>query len=124
MNKFNISLASITMALVFVIGMPQAANAGMIGTQNLLPHSLTQQDQKQARQSFQKQLVDLGVEPEMAKARIASLSDQQIADISSQLTELPAGADAGGVLLTIFIVFVITDVIGATDVFPFIHPVK
>jgi hypothetical protein len=124
MNKFNISLASITMALVFVIGMPQAANAGMIGTQNLLPHSLTQQDQKQARQSFQKQLVDLGVEPEMAKARIASLSDQQIADISSQLTELPAGADAGGVLLTIFIVFVITDVIGATDVFPFLHPVK
>jgi hypothetical protein len=124
MNKFNISLASITMALVFVIGMPQAANAGMVGTQNLLPHSLTQQDQKQARQSFQKQLVDLGVEPEMAKARIASLSDQQIADISSQLTELPAGADAGGVLLTIFIVLVITDVIGATDIFPFIHPVK
>ncbi len=123
MNKYKINLASIIMALVFIAGLPQAANAGMVGTQNLLPHSLTQQDQ-QARMSILNQLIDLGVEPEMAKARIDSLSDQQVADISSQLSDLPAGASAGGILLTIFIVFVITDVIGATDIFPFIEPVR
>jgi hypothetical protein len=124
MKIFKINLASAIMALVFMLGMPQAANAGMVGTQNLLPQNLTQLDQQQARQSMQNQLVDLGVEPEMARVRIDSLSDQQVADISSQLSDLPAGADAGGVLLTIFIVFVITDVIGATDIFPFIDPVK
>jgi hypothetical protein len=124
MKIFKINLASAIMALVFMLGMPQAANAGMVGTQKLLPQNLTQLDQQQARQSMQNQLVDLGVEPEMAKARIASLSDQQVADISSQLSDLPAGADVGGVLLTLFIVFVITDVIGATDIFPFIDPVK
>jgi hypothetical protein len=124
MNKYRINLTSIIIALVFMVGMPQAANAGMVGTQNLLPQSLTQQDQQQARESIQSQLIDLGVEPEMAKARIASLSDQQVADITNKLTDLPAGADAGGILLTIFIVFVITDVIGATDIFPFIDPVK
>ena len=34
------------------------------------------------------------------------------------------GSSILGILLIIFIVFVITDVIGATDIFPFIHPVK
>jgi hypothetical protein len=29
-----------------------------------------------------------------------------------------------GVIVLIFVIFVITDVIGATDIFPFIHPVK
>jgi hypothetical protein len=124
MNKYKVNLVSIITALVFFVGMPQAANAGMVGTHNLLPQGLTQLDQQQARQSMKNQLVDLGVEPEMAKARIDSLSDQQVAEISSQLSDLPAGADAGGILLTIFIVFVITDVIGATDIFPFIHPVR
>jgi hypothetical protein len=124
MNKYKVNLVSIITALVFFVGMPQAVNAGMVGTHNLLPQGLTQLDQQQARQSMKNQLVDLGVEPEMAKARIDSLSDQQVAEISSQLSDLPAGADAGGILLTIFIVFVITDVIGATDIFPFIHPVR
>ncbi len=124
MNKYKINLASIIIAMIFMLGISQSANAGMVGTQKLLPQSLTQLDLQQARQSMQNQLVDLGVEPEMARSRIASLSDQQIADISSQLSDLPAGADAGGILLTIFIVFVITDVIGATDIFPFIHPIN
>ena len=44
-----------------------------------------------------------------------------------RLAELPAGAGFETVLivlLIIFIVFVITDAAGATDLFPFIHPVK
>lgn len=124
MNKLKINLASVIVALVFMTGISQPANAGMLGTQSLLPHSLSQQDQQQARQQIENQLIELGVEADMAKARIASLSDQQVADITNRLNDLPAGADAGGVILTVFIVFVITDVIGATDIFPFIHPVN
>jgi hypothetical protein len=124
MNKLKINLASFIVALVFITGISQPASAGMLGTQSLLPHSLSQQDQQQARQQIENQLIELGVEADMAKARIASLSDQQVADITNRLNELPAGADAGGVILTVFIVFVITDAIGATDIFPFIHPVK
>lgn len=124
MKKYKLSVASIFMALVFITGAPQTANAGMVGTQNLLSQGLNLQDQHQARQAIESQLVDLGVDPQMAKSRTASLSDQQVADISTRLSDLPAGADAGGIILTIFIIFVITDVIGATDIFPFIHPVK
>ncbi len=39
--------------------------------------------------------------------------------------QLQAGGDSVlGVILLIFIVFVITDAIGATDIFPFVHPVR
>ena len=70
------------------------------------------------------QLETWGVDPKMARERISRLSGQELANINRQLDELRAGGDILGILLVIFIVFVITDVIGATDIFPFIHPVK
>jgi hypothetical protein len=53
-----------------------------------------------------------------------SLSDSELARINQGIEHLNAGGDVLGILLVIFIVFVITDVIGATDIFPFIHPVN
>ena len=124
MNKFKQGLATMIVAIVMIAGLPQSAHAGMVGTQGLLSQTLGQPDQQQARHVIETQLIALGVDSEMAKSRAASLSDQQVAEISTRLQDLPAGADAGGVILTLFIVFVITDIIGATDIFPFIHPVK
>jgi hypothetical protein len=90
----------------------------------MLSPSLGLQDLATQREAIRQQLVDLGVEEHVAQQRVAALSQQQISEINRQIGEMPAGADAAGILLTIFIVFVITDIIGATDVFPFIHPVK
>jgi hypothetical protein len=52
------------------------------------------------------------------------MTDEEMAQLNQQIDELPAGGDVLGILLVIFLVFVITDVIGATDIFPFIHPVN
>ncbi len=124
MGKIKQVLVTVVMGLIVMAGMPQTVNAGMVGTSSMLNQALGQLDQQQARQTIQAQLIELGVSSEMAKVRTASLSDQQVADIVTRLQDLPAGADAGGTILAIFIIFVITDVIGATDIFPFIHPVK
>ena len=110
--------------LILCAGLGQPAQAGLVGTQDLVNNPSISQDIASLRQSIVQQLVVLGVESEQAHVRVASLSDTQVSEISGRINELPAGADAGGILLTIFIVFVITDVIGATDIFPFIHPVK
>jgi len=76
------------------------------------------------RSEVQKYLVAWGVNPEEAKARIGSLSDQEIENIVSRMDQLPAGGDAIGTILgaalVIFIVLVITDILGFTDIFPFI----
>jgi hypothetical protein len=50
------------------------------------------------------------------------LSDSQVVQIHQKIDEMPAGAGIGGVILVVFIVFVITDLMGATDIFPFIRP--
>jgi len=112
---------TLTSALLF-IGLMPPAQAGMIATPDAsrLPATGTQM----AREAQVRQLTDLGVEAAEARTRVAGLDDAQIAELNRRIAELPAGADTAGILLTVFIVFVITDVIGATDIFPFIHPVN
>ena len=119
-------LLSIMLSLSPVVG----AQAAMVGTNDLL--TATQSRQTRAslqqildRRDAQQQLLALGVNPEQVKQRVAALSDSELARINQGISHLQAGGDGVlGVLLLIFIVFVITDVIGATDIFPFIHPVR
>ena len=76
------------------------------------------------RVDVQEQLLNMGVTTAELESRINQMTQQEIAQLNQQINELPAGGDVLGFILIIFIVFVITDVIGATDIFPFIHPVK
>ena len=62
--------------------------------------------------------------PEVVLERAGSLTDAELARIN-QAIDMHAGGDSVlGILLIIFIVFIITDAIGATDIFPFVHPVR
>ncbi|MCU7914818.1 MAG: PA2779 family protein [Candidatus Thiodiazotropha sp. (ex Gloverina cf. vestifex)] len=76
------------------------------------------------REQVHQYLTSLGADAEQVKARLAQMTDQEIATLSQRLGDLPAGGDALGVILVVFIVFVVTDAIGATDIFPFVHPVR
>ena len=107
---------------MMLMAVQQPVYAGLVSTPQLIPQN--QLDLMQTRLDIQNQLVELGVEQLQAMNRVTSLSDDQIIEISSRISELPAGADLGGTLFTVFIIFVITDVIGATDIFPFIKPVR
>jgi hypothetical protein len=77
-----------------------------------------------SRSDVKEQLLALGVNPADVESRINLMTHEEIAQLNQKIDELPAGGDVLGILLVIFIVFVITDVIGATDIFPFIHPVN
>ena len=118
-------LLSLLLALMPMI----PAQAAMIGNEQLI----NQHQQGQTRDSLQQllqqqsarqQLQALGVSPDLVKNRIDSLTDSELARINQHVDTLDAGGNILGILLVIFIVFVITDVIGATDIFPFIHPVN
>lgn len=77
-----------------------------------------------SRNDVQRQLIQLGVNPEEATARVAGLSDAEVQQISGRLDELPAGEGAVGAivgaLVLIFLVLLITDLLGLTDVYPFV----
>lgn len=105
-----------------------AAQGAMIGNSQLLDGSSDTSRsalmQMLEREQVRTQLTQLGVDAEAVKQRVAQMTEQEIATLNERLGELPAGGDILGMILVIFVVFIITDAIGATDVFPFVHPVR
>jgi Mg2+ and Co2+ transporter CorA len=76
------------------------------------------------REDVQQQLSSMGVSTADVESRINQMTHEEIAQLNLHMAELPAGEGVLGTIVLIFIVLVITDVIGATDIFPFVHPVN
>lgn len=66
----------------------------------------------------------MGVDPASAHARVAALSDEEVADLAGRIAELPAGGSVVGALVFVFLVLLVTDILGLTKVFPFTRPVR
>ena len=117
-------LLSLMLAILPVL----PAQAAMVGTDEIInQQQVPTGDRLQQfldREDTRAQLQEWGVSAEWVETRLNSLTDAELARIHGELDNLEAGGSILGILLVIFIVFVITDVIGATDIFPFIHPVK
>lgn len=75
------------------------------------------------RADVQEQLIALGVSVDDVQLRVAAMTDVEVAQLNERIADLPAGG-AIGVILLVFLVFVITDLIGATDIFSFIRPAR
>ena len=105
-----------------------AAHAGMIGTEAVVNAVQVQQDRERLHQVLNRddvktQLVARGVDPAQVQARVDSLTDQEVQSLSGKIDQLPAGGDGLGVLLFLFIVLLVTDIMGFTNIFPFVkHP--
>ena len=77
-----------------------------------------------AREDVKTALISQGIDIQEVEARIFSLTDAEIVSLADQLESAPAGGSAVGVIVgaavIIFIVLLITDILGFTDVFTFI----
>jgi len=127
MRKSVAILVIIALSTFSIISTP--AHAAMVSTAEILKQSQNNDSRDRLHMFFnrsevQKHLVAWGINPEEAKARVDSLSDQEIEKIAVRINQLPAGGgDLGtivGAALLIFIVLLITDILGFTDVFPFV----
>ena len=118
-------------ALMFVVSVPiGVANAGLIPTERVVELEAAAGDRTRiydflAREDVRAQMIELGVDPAVAVARVAGLSDAEIHDVAGRIDQLPAGqAFFGAILgtaLVIFLVLLVTDILGMTDVFPFVR---
>ncbi|HWP94488.1 MAG TPA: PA2779 family protein [Gammaproteobacteria bacterium] len=127
LRRHNRIIAGMTLAVfgVFSIWAP-AAQAGAIGTEALLAAErgaaarATVATQLE-RASVRAELLALGVDPAVVEARLDTLTDEELVALAEQIETLPAGADSLiGALVFVFIVLLITDLLGYTDVFPFV----
>jgi hypothetical protein len=125
-------VGAIAMAVLMVMNVAPIglAQAKMVTTDQVLEHADPASDRERVesfilRDDVQKQLVLLGINSEEAASRVASLSNEEIQQIAGRLDELPAGEGGVGVIvgaiLIIFLVLLITDLLGLTDVFPFVN---
>ncbi|HSR72124.1 MAG TPA: PA2779 family protein [Kiloniellales bacterium] len=123
---------AVAMALVMLVvsGPLTLAQAAMVSTDQVLEEQQTAGDRERvkdfmAREDVREQFEALGVDPDEAMNRIDGLSDAEVAQITGRLDELPAGQDAVGAivgaLLIVFLVLLITDLVGLTNVFPFVR---
>jgi hypothetical protein len=81
-----------------------------------------------SRDDIRKSLLSKGIDPDEAKMRVESLSDSEAIALADQIEQLPAGSGAIGVIigaaLIVFLVLLVTDILGYTDVFPFVKKHK
>jgi hypothetical protein len=99
-----------------------AAQAAVIGTQVLIEaqdHTkrLARVEAKLARAEIHKQMIAMGVDATEADARLAALSNEELKVLEEKLESLPAGAGVLEVIGVVFVVLLILDLVGVTNVF-------
>jgi hypothetical protein len=110
----------------------QAGQATLIGTEQLaasLSSAPASTDHARlraalARADLAAALQARGVSVDAVRARVDALTDAEAAELVAQIDRAPAGADVLGVLFSVFIILLVTDILGLTKVFPFTRPVR
>ena len=131
LRQLRRGMALVLAVVMFVVAMPLGvANAALVSTEQVLAGADGAADRARVlafldRAEVREQIVALGVDPNEAAARVRALSDAQVREIAGQLDQLPAGQSAIGVvvgaILIIFLVLLVTDLLGLTNVFPFVN---
>lgn len=107
----------------------QTAKAQMIGTPAVVAVQQQEANRERiaaflGRDDVKQVMVRYGVDAVEAQKRVASLSDSEVAKISDAMDEMPAGGDGVGTLIGavvfIFLVLLLTDILGLTHVYPFV----
>ena len=71
-----------------------------------------------SRQEIRESLVAFGVSPEDARARVASLSEEELSRLEAGIAALPAGGDSVlAVLGIVFVVLIVLEIVGVTDIY-------
>jgi hypothetical protein len=107
----------------------QSIFAAMISTDLTVESQREQKSREElneviGRENVENYLIAQGIDPVEVKSRIDSLTDAEAIALADQIKELPAGGGAVGIIvgaaLIVFLVLLVTDILGYTDIFPFV----
>ena len=126
MNTWQRCIARALVVCILGTGMPLNANAGIVTTGEVA--ASTEHDRIKGfldRAEVRAQLQVLGVDANAAHARVDALTHAEAKELAARMDQLPAGGDSIiGALVFIFIVLLITDILGLTKIFPFTRAVR
>jgi len=107
------------------------AQAQMIGTNAVIAGQQEADTRAQvltflAREDVKQVMTKHGIDTVEAQKRVGSLSSAELTKIANSMEQLPAGGDGLGAIVgaavLIFLVLLITDILGFTHVFSFVNP--
>lgn len=119
----NIFRGFVIPLLALSLGVQGGALAGVVGTEAMLAESapeseaLARVDAELARDEVRSQMAAMGVEPAAVEARLAALSERELAELADSIESAPAGGSVLGVVGAVFVVLLILEAVGVTDVF-------
>ena len=124
MNTTKRLIASWLIASTTLMGLPLTANAGIVSTDTTLTASAAEANRDRvtsflARADVRAAMEARGVDSANATERVQSMSDAEVSQVAGRIDQAPAGGEILGVLFTVFIILLVTDILGLTKVFPF-----
>ena len=117
--------ALIAVSILFVSVQP-VANAAIVSTSEMVATEQSKINREYLINSLEREevraaLTSQGVDLEMAKQRVVSMTDEEVRTLNQKMEEMPAGGGVVGAVIIVFLVLIITDLVGWTDVFPFVN---
>ncbi|HSO05693.1 MAG TPA: PA2779 family protein [Pelomicrobium sp.] len=124
MKKISLkrALVKFLMLAMAAFAWPHAATAAPVGTAAVLEHEsrdaqVTRVQEKLARADVERAMAALGVDPAQARERVAGLNQAEILQLERELDQLPAGGDFFAVVGIVFVVLIILELTGVTNIF-------
>ena len=129
MNQFKRLMASVLIASTALMGMPLTAQASMVSTTEAMATQAGDSNRDKvtaflAREDVRTALEAQGVSSASAIDRVKAMSDAEVSQLASRVDQAPAAGEILGLIFTVFIVLLVTDILGLTKVFPFTRSVR
>jgi len=121
-HTFKKMVAMLLVLSMSLLGVPAVGLSAPIGTDTLVQldqrgELLSRIQTQLTRDDVRAQFLERGVAPSEVDARIAALSTEELQILSAKLDELPAGGSLLAVVGVVFVVLLILDLTGVTNVF-------
>lgn len=109
--------------------LPFGAQARIVSTEEVTAPATTSTSRDSvnrflARDDVRQTMRGQGLSIDAATQRVAAMSDAEVAQLAGRVEQAPAGGDVLGILFTVFIVLLVTDILGLTKVFPFTRSIR
>ncbi len=133
MQSIRVYLRQISLFMILAMGLATTwsttAVAGVVGTGDVLTEQRAEVDRQSLmtmleRQDVKEALSTMGVDQSELENRIQSLTPSELADFNDQLAQAPVGEGVVGVIVLFLLVFIVTDMLCATNIFSFINCIR
>lgn len=122
-------VAAVLIPCIALAGLPLASQAGIVSTEAAIAATVADASRERVnifleREDVRAALQEQGVSADDAIARVQAMSDAEVAQLAQRVDQALVGSGVVGVLFSVFLILLVTDILGFTKVFPFTRSIQ